>query len=133
MRSILVLIAILAASAALAWFPRSVEGLAHPYGPGAAEWFSRDPDGLYHARRIERAIGEGRVSETDPRMDFPRGARIPWPPYYDLVLSKVLAPFAPAEPEARWRWIERATASAPRIFGILAVLIAAVAAWRIGG
>ena len=127
------LLAIFAFVAALAWLPRSVEGLKHPYAPDGSAWFSRDPDGLYHARRVERAMREGDVAETDARMNFPDGAPIPWPPYYDGVLATVLRPFAPDEPEARWRWIERATASAPRIFGVLAAMLAAWAAWLLAG
>ncbi len=127
------LVAILAFVGVLAWLPRSVEGLKHPYSNEGSTWFSRDPDGLYHARRVERAMAEGAVAATDPRMNYPEGAPIPWPPYYDGVLAAALAPFAPAEPEARWRWIERATASAPRVFGVLGALLAACAAWRMGG
>lgn len=129
----LALVAILALVALLAWFPRSVEGLKHPYTREGTEWFSRDPDGLYHARRVERALAEGEVADTDPRMDFPDGAPIPWPPYYDAVLAKALAPFAPEDAAQRWSWIERATASAPRLFGVLAALVAAFAAWKLAG
>lgn len=125
--------AILVFVAVLAWIPRSVEGLKHPYTPQGDAWFSRDPDGLYHARRVERAMREGDVAETDARMNFPDGAPIPWPPYYDGVLATVLRPFAPQAPEERWRWIERATASAPRVFGVLAALLASWAAWRLAG
>lgn len=129
----LALFAILALIAALAWFPRSVEGLKHATTRDGSEWFSRDPDGLYHARRVQRALDEGSVADSDPRMDFPNGARIPWPPYYDAVLATVLKPFAPDAPDVRWSWIERATASAPRIFGVLAALVAAFAAWKLVG
>jgi len=127
------LLAILAFVGVLAWLPRSVEGLKHPYSNEGQAWFSRDPDGLYHARRVERAMSEGAVAASDPRMNYPAGAPIPWPPYYDGMLAATLAPFAPQESFARWRWIERATASAPRVFGVLGTLLAAWAAWRIGG
>lgn len=121
---------ILAVVAALAWAPRSVPGLRHEH-PGGG-WFSRDPDGLYHARRVERALDEGAVAERDGRMNFPEGAPIPWPPYYDRVLAWSLAPFAPEGPE-RWRWIERAVSSAPRWFGVASALLASFAAWRMAG
>jgi len=127
------LLAILAFVGVLAWLPRSVEGLVHPYSNEGKAWFSRDPDGLYHARRVERAMSEAAVAASDPRMNYPAGAPIPWPPYYDGVLAATLAPFAPQESDARWRWIERATASAPRVFGVLGALLAVWAAWRIGG
>lgn len=132
-RSRTTLIAILVGLAVLAWFPRSVEVLKRPYARDGEAWFSADPDGLYHARRVERALREGRVAETDPRMNFPHGARIPWPPYYDAVLATALAPFVPDAEPARSAWIERTTASAPRIFGVLTVLIAALAAWELAG
>jgi asparagine N-glycosylation enzyme membrane subunit Stt3 len=133
LRPSLALLAVLALAAALAWLPRSVEGLAHRYEPGGAAWFSIDPDGLYHARRVERAIVEGSVAETDPRIAFPGGAAIPWPPYYDAALAAALGPFAPHGEDERWRWVEHATASAPRILGVLAVLLVALASWRVGG
>jgi hypothetical protein len=133
-RSLCALALIAAAVAGLAWVPRSVDGMRHPYERGAGDWFSRDPDGLYHARRVERAMAEGfTVAGTDPRMDFPHGARIPWPPYYDLGVSLALAPFTPGDPAERWRFIERAVASLPRLFGVAAAVVAAVAAWRLGG
>ncbi len=121
---------VLSVVAALAWAPRSVPGLLHEHPAGG--WFSRDPDGLYHARRVERALDEGSIAEHDERMNFPDGAPIPWPPYYDRVLSWTLAPFAPQGPE-RWRWIERAVSSAPRLFGVACALIASFAAWRLAG
>ncbi len=127
----LALLAVLVAAGALASIPRfGIRSDAHPDGRGG--WFSRDPDGLYHARRVERALREGRVAQQDPWMNHPQGAKIPWPPYYDGLLARVFGPFVPdAEPERR-RWIEHATASAPVVFGIAAVLVAVLAAWRIG-
>jgi asparagine N-glycosylation enzyme membrane subunit Stt3 len=130
-RSSLALLAVLVLVAVFAWFPRSVPGLRHDYD-GGASWFSRDPDGLYHARRVERALEEGEVAEHDPRMNFPDGAPIPWPPYYDRALAWTLGPFAPEGAE-RWKWIERAVSSAPRLFGVASALLAAFAAWRLGG
>jgi asparagine N-glycosylation enzyme membrane subunit Stt3 len=128
------LLGALIAVGVLAYIPRYyIQSDRHPYERGEAEWFSREPDGLYHARRVERAMSEGTVAQQDPWMNYPQGAKIPWPPYYDLFLAKVFAPFAPADEEARWHWIERATASVPFVCGIAAVLIAALAAWRIAG
>jgi len=133
-RRALALLGILAAVGVLAWIPRyGIHSSRHPYEHGGKAWFSLDPDGLYHARRIERAMREGEVAQEDPWMNYPEGAKIPWPPYYDLLLSKAFAPFAPVEEDARWHWIERATASVPLACGIAAVLIAALAAWRIAG
>lgn len=130
-RRSLALALVLASVAVLAWFPRSVEVLRHPRPAGG--WFSCDPDGLYHARRVERALGEGlHVAETDPRLAYPEGARIPWPPYYDLAVAVALKPFAPEDAVERHAFVERAVASLPRIFGIACALLAALAAWRWG-
>lgn len=130
--------------AALAWIARDLDGLRRPFiadarlpatadVPVEARWFSRDPDGLYHTRRIARVLEEGLpVAETDPRLAFPRGAPIPWPPYYDLVCAGLLAPFAPdasREPEAFRAWLERAVATLPALFAVLSSLLAAGAAW----
>ena len=130
----LALLAILVAVGVLAWIPRFyIPGDKHPYEQAGEEWFSLDPDGLYHARRVERAMREGEVAQEDPWMNYPEGAKIPWPPYYDLLLARAFAPFAPAAEDARWHWIERATASVPLACGMAAVLIAALAAFRIAG
>jgi asparagine N-glycosylation enzyme membrane subunit Stt3 len=117
--------------ALLAYVPRTLPGLKRPLGPQSADgWFSIDPDGLYHTRRVERAFEEGLpVAGSDPYLDFPHGAAIPWPPYYDTFLYVVLAPFAPSEAQARRPWLERAVATLPIAFGIGSALFAACAAW----
>ncbi len=123
--------AALVAVALLAFVPRTIGGLKRPRGPEPRDgWYSIDPDGLYHTRRVERAFAEGLpIAGTDPYLDFPRGARIPWPPYYDTILYFVLAPFAPGEAEARRPFLERAVATLPIAFGVIAALCAAGAAW----
>ena len=137
------LAAVLVAVAGVAWFVRDVDGLRYrfvadqrvPAGgavPVEHEWFSRDPDGLYHTRRIARAIDEGGVAETDPRLAFPDGAAIPWPPYYDAVCATVLGPLVAGDtPEARRAWIERAVATLPALFAIASALLAAITAWTL--
>ncbi len=57
-------------------------------------WSVSDPDSLYHARRVERALlEEGLPAATDPFLNFPEGAAVPWPPYYDQLAAWVLGPF----------------------------------------
>jgi len=133
----------LVAVAALAWTVRDVDGLryrfvADPRVPGTADvpeqagWFSRDPDGLYHTRRVARALDEGlAVAGRDPRLAFPDGAPIPWPPYYDQFCALALAPFAPAELPARRIWLEHAVATLPALFAVATALLAACAAWSL--
>src|SRR5262245_54380482 len=117
--------------ALVAFAPRTLPGLKRPRGTASADgWFSIDPDGLYHTRRVERAFEEGLpIAGEDAFLDFPSGAAIPWPPYYDTILYLALAPFAPHDVQARRPWLERSVASLPIAFGIGAALCAACAAW----
>jgi len=50
--------------------------------------FRSDTDPYYHALRAQRALaGWPRVAWTDPNMNFPYGAEIPWPPLFDFVIA----------------------------------------------
>lgn len=138
-RSHLALVAVLAVTLILTWIPRDVTGIKRPFltpaNPEleAAGWFSIDPDGLYHTRRVERALSEGLpVAETDPYLSYPDGARIPWPPYYDLALSLGLGPLAPEESDdigARRAWLERTVATLPFVFGLGSAVLAVLIVW----
>ncbi|MCC6409150.1 MAG: hypothetical protein IT453_18470 [Planctomycetes bacterium] len=130
------LLLVLAFVAVLAFVVRDVPGLAHPYAPpetGDTRWFSRDADGLYHTRRVARAIEEGTVAERDPYLNYPDGAPIPWPPYYDALLAKTLAPFAPSDAAAKRVFLEHAVASAPLAFALATTVLVALAAWLVAG
>ena len=99
-------------------------------GSPAAEdagWFSAEPDGLYHVRRVQRARAEGLPpAAADPAMNFPEGAAIPWPPYYDALLAVLLAPVDDAG-------LERAAATLPLAFGVLITLLVAAAGAALAG
>lgn len=134
-KSARVLIAVLVFVGALAWVARELNNARITYAPGgdaSQGWFSFDPDSHYHMRRVERAIVEGLpIAETDARMNFPDGAKIPWPPYYAYLLYALLAPFAPDDPVERSDFIERTVASLPCAFAVLTSMIVAAAAWRL--
>ncbi len=50
--------------------------------------FSVDSDTLYHVLRAERILHQAPGAPwTDPAIDYPRGARILWPPGFDAVLA----------------------------------------------
>ncbi len=50
--------------------------------------FRSDTDPYYHALRAQRiAANWPRVPWTDPSMNFPYGARIPWPPLFDFTIA----------------------------------------------
>lgn len=131
-RAVLLIVAALVGAFAL-WV-RSVhdQRIARaPYEPQKG-WFSPDPDSLYHMRRVERALDEGLPpASSDPWLDFPRGAAIPWPPYYTWVAWAVSTPFAPTTVPARSHALEQRIASLPFLFGSLTSVLAALAAWRI--
>ena len=102
--------------------------------PGQEGWVSYDPDGLYHMRRVERAFEEGLpVAGTDPILNHPEGAPIPWPPYYTYLLWGLMAPFAPEEIEARRAFVEHFTGSLPVALGVLTACLAALAAGLLAG
>ncbi len=129
--------AVLLVSAVASFFARDLEGLRHRYEQqNRAEWFSRDPDGLYHARRVRRALDEpglGLAASSDPYLDPPRGAPIPWPPYYDTLLAVALSPLVPPQEPARSEFIERKVATLPAFFGTLTSALAAASAALLAG
>ena len=100
--------------------------------PSAAEgnWISADSDGLYHARRVARAIEEGGMAGFDPLLDHPHGAPVPWPSAYDRVCAVLAGAFLatedPSQPGFR-QSLETFLASLPHSWGIAtSVLIALV-------
>jgi asparagine N-glycosylation enzyme membrane subunit Stt3 len=117
---------------ALSWWMREVEHRRLTL-VGNAGWVTTDPDTLYHARRVERALAEGRVAGSDAYLDHPHGSPIPWPPYYTRLVAWALAPFAPEDPALRRPWVEMRVASAGRVFGVLTTLLAAAAGWGAAG
>ncbi len=131
------LVLVFAVVALIAGLARDVEGVKMRYAPpssGDERWFSRDIDGLYHARRVARAIDEGLpAAGRDAYMNFPDGAAIPWPPYYDSLLAIAFGPFAPSDRDARREFLENAVSSAPFAFGVATALAVAWIAWSLGG
>ncbi|NUP94791.1 MAG: hypothetical protein HUU28_01390 [Planctomycetaceae bacterium] len=141
------LLALCLCIALLAGVVRETCDLRHAREPGneSASWFTLDPDSLYHMRRVERALDEGLPpAETDPRMNAPHGAAIPWPPYYTWLLTFVTAPMLPDTPrhddgswaaqifEARRREaIERTVASVPWVLAMVTSVLLALSAWRL--
>lgn len=138
-------LALLALVAALSWgarearsarFQRLAAGGGQP--APAAEWFSAEPDGLYHVRRVERALAEGLPpAPRDPAMAFPAGAPIPWPPYYDALLAVAARPVVgppPAGDRTDWRnRLERFAATLPVVFGAATSVAAAAAGAALAG
>jgi asparagine N-glycosylation enzyme membrane subunit Stt3 len=130
-------LALVALVAALAREASNTRITELPAGDPSQGWFSFDPDTHYHARRVARLLegapGEGPlgVAERDPWLDHPHGARIPWPPYYTLLLAGALAPIAPDDPGARAELLERGVASLPWLLGTLTAALVAGVAWRL--
>jgi hypothetical protein len=98
--------------------------------PSTTHWFSIDPDGLYHTRRVERIFEEGYpAAAEDHLLNFPHGAPIPWPPYYEVLCHRLLSPFAPSEPQQRRIFLEQWMARLPFFFGLLSI---ALLVWTAG-
>lgn len=129
-RSRVLLLLSLALVACVAWFAREAQN-RRVVLLGRASWLTTDPDSQYHVRRVERALEEGAVAETDARLNAPEGSAIPWPPYYTRLLATTLAPFAPGE--GRAEWLERMVASAACVASVLGSLLALLLAWKLAG
>jgi hypothetical protein len=112
--------------AALAWFTRTVNAIwvapqAEYVEAGYADsevQSSPEADGLYHMRRVHRAIEEGQIAGSDPRLNFPHGSMIPWPPYADSAAFSLLGLFAPEDLAARRVFIETWMARLPFLYGV---------------
>ena len=130
--SALTLLVVLAVVGYASFIPRSV---AHTKlaVPGIDGWTTHDADSLYHVRRLGRALEEGTVASEDPFLNFPEGARIPWPPYYTFALEALITADLPEDPDARRQVLEMRVASTPIAFGILTSLLAALLGWRLAG
>ncbi len=97
---------------------------------GRDGWVTTDADSLYHMRRVDRALDEGLVvAGTDPYLNYPDGAAIPWPPYFDGMAAYALAPFAPEDREEQRAFLEVGVGSLGLVFGALGTLVAALAGW----
>lgn len=131
------LVAVLLVTAVLSLVLRRTASLAHdwPKGPNMPQgWFVNDPDSQYHFRRVARAFEEGLpIAETDPYLNYPHGARIPWPPYYDLAVYAMLKPFAPENANERRHYIEQTAASFSPWWGTATSAMCALAGWYLAG
>jgi asparagine N-glycosylation enzyme membrane subunit Stt3 len=86
----------------------------------AGEWYSVDSDGLYHLRRIERHRAEpGLPAASDPYLNYPKGAVVPWPPYYTMVASALTSHSGTRLD------LEHAASELPLSFALLTTLLAA--------
>ncbi|MDP7061451.1 MAG: STT3 domain-containing protein [Planctomycetota bacterium] len=92
------------------------------------EWYSVDSDGLYHLRRIERYRNEiGLPAATDPFLNFPKGAIVPWPPYYTMVASGL------STHEGSRLDLEQSASELPLSFAILTSIVAALCGGVLAG
>ncbi len=119
--------------AALAWFTRSVNAVwVQPNAEYVEAGFavegqasSPEADGLYHMRRVHRAIEEGEIAGSDPRLNFPHGSMIPWPAYADSASFSLLGLFAPEDLAVRRAYLEKWMARLPFLYGVVSTLLLA--------
>jgi Archaeal glycosylation protein B long peripheral domain/AglB core domain len=126
------MVVVLAIVGTVSWTARELDHEKIPV-PERNTWITSDMDTLYHARRVDRLLREGRVAGRDPYLSFPDGSAIPWPPYYTWLAGAWTAPGAPHDPEARRAWVERRVASLPRACGVATSLVAALGAAALAG
>jgi len=90
-----------------------------------------DGDTYYHALRAERIARDWpHVPWTDPGMNHPEGAAIPWPALLDQVIATAAVFTGPATPDH----VARVAAIVPVVAGVLLVLVtAALGAVLLGG
>jgi len=95
--------------------------------------FRSDTDPYYHALRAQRTVTRWpRVPWTDPDMNFPYGASIPWPPLFDFAIA-ALARAAGATAAAPER-VARAAALLALAIGVaLLPLVARLGQRLLGG
>ncbi|MCP4093507.1 MAG: hypothetical protein GY747_08660 [Planctomycetes bacterium] len=116
-------VAILLTVALASWGVREASHLrlefASDTGYGG-EWYSVDSDGLYYLRRIERYRNEaGLPAATDPFLNYPKGATVPWPPYYTMVASGL------STHEGSRLDLENSASELPLGFAVLTTLVTA--------
>lgn len=124
-------LALLVLVACLSWLPRqAADGRVALSEDGRR--VTTDPDSLYHQRRVDRALQDGlAVAGRDDYLNYPEGARIPWPPYYTKVLAGLLAPAAPEGYDERRAFVEDWVTKLPLLFAVLTSLLAALAGWAL--
>ena len=125
--TICALVAILARGSNAVWVEPATEFVEAGYVEAGA-LTSPEPDGLYHLRRVERALEEGEVAGTDARLNYPEGAMIPWPPYADRASLAVVRLFAPEDPVERRAFLERSLSWLPFWFGVISCVMLTLAA-----
>lgn len=120
--------------AALAWVVRSANAVwVNPVSEYVEAGYanaevrtSPEADGLYHMRRVHRAIEEGEIAGSDSRLNFPEGSMIPWPPNADSAAYSLLGLFAPDELEARRVFLEDWMARLPFYYGVATCFLLAL-------
>lgn len=68
--------------------------------------FRSDTDPYYHVLRAQRILERWpQVPWTDPNMNYPYGAEIPWPPLFDFVIAGLAKVVGPANLGAVAAWL----------------------------
>ena len=116
---------------ALAGLALALRSLLHPFVfAGEDVRFLGGYDEFYHLRRIWFSVVHfPAVLDFDPWIDFPRGARSTWPPFFDWSVA-ALARLTVGPDQ---RGVEALAAWVPPVLGALTVLAVALLARRYGG
>jgi dolichyl-diphosphooligosaccharide--protein glycosyltransferase len=100
--------------------------------PGGSRWQIDDFDAAYHMRRVSIALASGEVPSFDRAINHPDGSAVPWPTFFDGLLTVVaevfLDPSPDGEPELggyREADVEAVLVHVPPVLGTLAALAVA--------
>lgn len=106
------------------WYMRTANDMRIMNSDSENDWYSIDSDGLYHMKRLESFRDTKNVlpAAIDPYLNFPKGAIIPWPPYYTIVLDLLCGGS-----------VEQDAATVPLFFGVLTSLVVALSGWLLAG
>lgn len=92
--------------------------------------FRSDTDPYYHVLRAQRIVRDWpRVPWTDARMNFPYGAEVPWPPFFDFTIAALAKVFGSTGPEG----VATAAAWLALAFGVVLLPLVAVTGRRLLG
>ncbi|MEZ5980034.1 MAG: hypothetical protein R3F34_17725 [Planctomycetota bacterium] len=96
---------------------------------GGSHWLVDDNDAAYHLRRVQVALATGRVPAYDTYINAPEGSAVPWPTFFDGVLTalvELLAEPAPDGPPEIGGYtegsIDDVLVHVPPMIGVLAAL-----------
>lgn len=96
---------------------------------GGTSWQIDDFDGAYHARRVQVALATGQVPAYDTFINAPTGSPVPWPTFFDGLLTAVVEILVDPSPDGSPEMggynegdVDAILVHVPPVLGVLALL-----------